>query len=142
MGIQTPVVFQQYLNNSFGKKILTYRCTLGFSGLGKILNYNRSDVFDFKVCDSMFESKASASGMIHPYKARIDTCTPMLFTNLAEPEWVSVHCKEKIIPHVFCVSNEETNSTALTNVNITQDKNVCQLLWFAKGNKCYSFHLA
>ena len=112
---------------------------MGFSGLGKILNYNRSDVFDFKVCDSMFESKASASGMIHPYKARIDTCTPMLFTNLAEPEWVSVHCKEKIIPHVFCVSNEETNSTALTNVNITQDKNVCQLLWFAKGNKCYSF---
>ena len=61
----------------------------------------------------------------------------MLLTNLAEPEWVSIDCREQIIGDILCVTNSNVN----LNINITFEadlivfENLCILI----NGKCYSF---
>ena len=64
-------------------------------------------------------------------------CTFMLLTNLAEPEWESIDCSQRIIGDIMCVIPRKV--TIATNIsfatNVTVFKNPCVFI----NEKCYSF---
>ena len=64
-------------------------------------------------------------------------CTLMLLTNLAEPEWISVSCGQKIIADIVCVvpRNANTNANISLKAGLVIFKSPCVFI----NVKCYSF---
>ena len=64
-------------------------------------------------------------------------CTLMLFTNLAEPEWISINCHKKIIGDILCMvpRNVATSTNISQQVDLVMFKNQCHLI----NGKCYHF---
>ena len=64
-------------------------------------------------------------------------CTLMLLTNLAEPEWVSIKCGDRIIGDIMCMVPRNVNLTS--NISLVADlaifKNPCVLI----TGTCYLF---
>ena len=61
----------------------------------------------------------------------------MLVTNLAEPEWISIKCHERIIGDIMCMVPRNVDITAniLLNADLIVFKNPCVFI----TGKCYSF---
>ena len=64
-------------------------------------------------------------------------CTLLLLTNLAEPQWVSIKCSDRIIGDIMCMISKNINIT--TNISLEADlivfKNLCVFI----TGKCYLF---
>ena len=64
-------------------------------------------------------------------------CAMMLLTNLAEPEWVSVNCAQRIIGDIMCIIPHNNNST--TNISVKRDLVVFKHQCVPISGKCYFF---
>ena len=62
-------------------------------------------------------------------------CTLMLLTNLAEPEWVSIECHQKIIEDIMCMVPKDANSTK--NISVNSDLIVFDYPCLFMLGKCY-----
>ena len=64
-------------------------------------------------------------------------CTLILLTNLAEPEWISINCHQKIIGDILCMvpRNVVTSTNISQQVDLVVFKNQCHLI----NGKCYFF---
>ncbi len=74
-------------------------------------------------------------GMHHPYKKSNFNCTVMLLSNLAKPQWISVHCQIPLIHNVVCHTskkNETIESYSATQKSCCNGHTVIL-------NICYSF---
>ncbi len=67
-------------------------------------------------CPNLTSLKIVASSTIYPFATTSDTCTLMLVSNLAEPEWISTSCNQKLLNYVFC-----TQTTAHHQPNKSED---------------------
>ncbi len=86
--------------------------------------------------------RSSAEHNIFPQNIDGQTCTLLLLTNLAEPEWISVNCSQKLLPHILCAKN--TNLSSLENSSYYNQKNVkdvksCLHTDFNVNSTCYAF---
>ena len=64
-------------------------------------------------------------------------CTLMLLTNLAEPEWVSIKCGDRIIGDIMCMIPRNKNIT--TNISMGADLIVFKKPCVFITGKCYLF---
>ena len=64
-------------------------------------------------------------------------CTLMLLNNLAEPEWVSVDCHQKIIGDIMCMVPKDINLTS--NISLDSDLTVFKYPCVFMLAKCYFF---
>ena len=62
-------------------------------------------------------------------------CALMLLTNLAEPEWISINCHQKIIGDILCMLPD--NMIILTNISHQVDLVVFEHLCHLINGKCY-----
>ena len=133
------MAYQQYLNNNFGRNVLSYRCQFS-SNVHKMLHYNKSNVLQISDCSSFFDTKAQAMKEIYPYTSKSRACTLMMITNLAEPEWISVNCEAKIFYHVLCITrSDQVNSATHTTVRHPSEIVDCPMLAFVDHNTCLIF---
>ena len=75
----------------------------------------------------------SAQSILYPDISDGSTCTGMLLTNLAEPEWISINCDEKNSVEVFC-----TVEKAHDQLMIEKRANICPKNEILK-EYCFSF---
>ena len=84
------------------------------------LPYRRKD---YSICrteesnEALIQSKQTTKCLLQPVSSN-GQCAMLLISNLAQPQWVSVNCKEKLINHVVCFDENTTNIynvTALLN---------------------------
>ncbi len=53
-------------------------------------------------CPNLDNIKKLSCSAIYPALKRTLSCTLLLMSNLAQPDWISVNCKEAFLAHVFC----------------------------------------
>ena len=71
------------------------------------------------------------------YKHKEKQCTLMLLTNLAEPEWISIDCHQKIIGDIMCMIPRNINVT-MSN-SLEADLIIFNKLCIFIFGKCYLF---
>ncbi len=67
------------------------------------------------------------------------SCTLMLFTNLAQPEWISIKCKEKLLFDIMCVIDKQRNTTLKSNIDVHSLLHSCPQSAVVFDKTCYSF---
>ena len=69
------------------------------------------------------------------------SCPMMFLHNLAEPNWVSVHCNQKLLTQLVCVKDEiGENNTFNKNSKFVQNKHFCTSNAILVNEICYEFH--
>ena len=97
---------------------------------------NKRKTFDFSQCSSFFETKTQASVAIYPNVKKLEICTLMLITNLAEPEWLYVTCKKKLAYDVLC---EIRDQNMVPVSSIAHRKLLCSLGSITVDAECFRF---
>ena len=65
----------------------------------------------------------------------------MSLHNLAEPNWISVHCDQQLLTQLVCIKDViDTNSTFNQKSNIVNNKFYCALNGILVYDMCYGFH--
>ncbi len=79
--------------------------------------------------------------MIYPQVHNETRCSLLMFSNLAEPEWINIHCNKKIVSDVFCFVSTQNHTGPKIAENFP---NIGDELCFngdiSKGDFCYLFH--
>ena len=129
-----PSSFQSFRNMNFGKTdpgqygCYTYR----------LLHNSQWRVH----CLDHKTAKYCASKQVFPHRTRSHTCTMMMLTNLAAPDWLLITCTDKLLADVICTVE---NSLKLDSSNKTRNKlepkarHTCQFDQLFYHNKCYQF---
>ena len=66
-----------------------------------------------------------------------ETCTSMLLSNLAEPEWVFITCNERLLNIVVCVKERNTKKNNSYTLNIVKKTGICLKQHLKIEKKCY-----
>ena len=125
----SPLTFQLFTNVNFGtESITTYRCLTHWNGEAKTKCVNIRDI------------KFRAAHTLYPNRQTSTTCTLMLLSNLAEPEWIQIECNKNLLASVFCIQNERRESVKQA-FDYDEEKLVtqCPNLSVVKNNKCFMF---
>ena len=89
------------------------------------------------ICYGVLYFRSLGSNSIQPFYERSKTCTLMLLTNLAEPDWMPISCESRIFTRVVCVNKKPLlQSIAWNNVD-TDTK--CPLISIVIREKCFYF---
>ena len=87
------------------------------------------------VCPELGRIKKEARKLLNLSKKLTDhgnNCNIMLLSNLREPEWIPVHCHEKLLHFSICKFKNETNKTYNTH-----DYYFCKSTNLLFNDKCY-----
>lgn len=92
-------------------------------------------------CVKLSHIKAQATTTLHPQRVENDTCTLMLFTNLAEPEWISINCSSRLLVTLACAHTVQNWHQVQTRRNFNEHNStlICSPLDLAILAKCFSF---
>ena len=123
-----PVAFQQFLNTNYMRKLVTYYC---FCYDDKINKINKCDLYS-SYCPNIDQIKSSASSIIHPLVKGTEQCTMMLFSNLAEPDWIFISCNEPYLYIVVCSKNKQLQA---------KQKQYYNTMSLDSDFKCYKFSI-
>ena len=129
-----PVGFQQYNNIYFDKEIVNYRC----SRYDALNNNNIRNL-----CPNISVIKTAATNIL-PSQKMPDTvnqkCTLILFSNMKEPDWISVSCNQALLNTIICKSeNISINVNMVDENNTTAALHFCKLTTILVSTKCYAF---
>ena len=58
------------------------------------------------ICQTSEDVKTSAITMLHGTCMIDRKCTLVLISNLAEPDWLSIHCNVKLLQNIICIKRE------------------------------------
>ncbi len=89
-------------------------------------------------CTLFMETKLEAAVTIFPNTDNTNKCILMLFTNIAEPEWISVNCSKKLYHDFLCESEKITNISFSTD-NSGKRTTLCSPKHISINSKCYLF---
>ena len=64
-------------------------------------------------------------------------CTLMLLSNLAEPDWISVPCNDKLLHYVVCA--KKANYYNITTIHNVQEDETCEKQLILVNKRCYAF---
>ncbi len=91
---------------------------------------------------SIFVFKNETSPLYLPVE-KAHSCIMMLLFNMAEPDWISVHCHEVLLCNVLCIAEKSKTETQVNNasssINIDSFSG-CSLGKIILENNCYEFH--
>ena len=95
--------FQQNLNTNFKSSETIYSCG------GQMVTrtwHNESRLLPFEdklfQCLDLSNIKRKARTELEPHRIKNETCFLLLVSNLAEPDWVSVSCRKRILHWIIC----------------------------------------
>ncbi len=93
----------------------------------------------FSDCINLDEIEKNASKIICPtLSGNIKACYMMLVSNLAEPQWVTVNCYQKILPTVLCFRPSNLSEQTQDNNTETLHRTSRCLPWqFVVPKSCY-----
>ena len=136
-----PVSHQPWKNLNDHKNKFIQKYTISFPY--QCLNHKFSHTVQFwKLCP--WVKKGVDSHVINKYKYANKIyvqirrqCTLMLLTNLAEPEWVSINCHQKIIGDIMCMVPKDVN--LINNISLNSDLIVFKYPCLFMLGKCYLF---
>ena len=125
---------EQDLNWTIKRKsvVLQYDC------LQRMTNYMVPYVHKYKhfsKCTRIPFQKITYS--FHPHQVIKKTCTSMLLSNLAEPEWVFITCNESLLNVVVCVKDKNVENNNSYTLNIVKKNNICLKQYLKINEKCY-----
>lgn len=93
-------------------------------------------VDSFEVCE--FKAlKTEASETIYPRQGDNKTCSLLLASNLAFPQWINTDCTVRLLSHVVCF-NRTTRSQRIIHKQIINA--VCPNMSIYNAKECFSFH--
>ena len=120
----SPLAYQNFANNNFGQhSIISYEVQHAFNGTQHCVDISRV--------------KSPLLTTVYPHRLTNKTCTMMLLSNLAEPEWVYVDCNDALLAGIICVKNSQVNQSRQNLTN--KDKKICLKSNILISIKCYSF---
>ncbi len=92
-------------------------------------------------CPCLKHLKTWAMKTIYPSFGANQNCTLMLLTNVAQPEWISVSCNEKLLSHVFCVQESARGPNIDLSVGVANifHLKTCSHSVILLENKCHIF---
>ena len=68
-----------------------------------------------------------------------NSCTLMLLTNLAEPQWISVPCSAALLPVALCVIDKAETKKSKQNIENANDIYFCPKTLIMINKTCYNF---
>ena len=129
----SPVGFQQYSYYYYKKPIIKYYCwknilqtriskdrmlTMTMYRLIRTILSSESGV-----CLNLLNIKLTAKNTMHGSMTKNKNCTLMLLSNLAEPDWIHISCKSKLLFYTVCVKQPHLSDIYLQNV---KSKRMCK----------------
>ena len=133
-----------------GEKLVHYLCTARSTYKSHSPTLSKRTVknfFHIPKCLNLNNIKYRSQNTISIRSTPKKPCTLMLLNNLAEPDWVSIGCHEKLLFFVLCVKRKETNRKILkTSVKpavsvscktgeILVQENCAQFTWHLNGKQ-------
>ena len=119
------LTFQQNLNTNVKNLAIKYECVDSHL-LRPTFNIKEtitsSLLHEGRMCVDLSNIRWNAMSKVEPHKIKRETCFLMLLSNLAEPDWISVSCRKRILHVIICatISNNTNNSFIENNL---KDKN-------------------
>ena len=113
----------KFINSEFGMNSITsFRC-------GTHQNLNR--------CPDIYPVVNAGKRRLQPIRSNDERrCTILITQNLAEPEWITVECKQRLLNSIWCQVEEEIRFEESSNL----DKYEYCFSWYvALENKCLLF---
>ncbi len=100
-----------------------------------------TELFDPSPCPSLASVKENIAEVINPDMVTHRKCTLMLLSNLAEAEWLSVDCDEKLLAHVLCVEKSTCTAHTVSKEDVFRAKlTMCDNQSLKLNKSCYAFH--
>ncbi len=130
---QQPVSFTLFSNTNYRMTQNVYECayksTLFFHSV-HTLQTN---------CINYSPFRAGGKQHIHPVMSKPHMCTLMWLTNLAEPDWMSVHCHNEVMQYVLCRSRDARKLNDATNIENMEASQVCRPVHVKLNKECLFF---
>ena len=118
--------------------MFSHRCVMtNHSVCANIESVFRKDLYP-SACTLFMETKLEATVTIFPNTDNTSKCLLMLFTNIAEPEWISLNCSKKLYHNFLCESEKITNISFSTD-NSQKRTTLCSQKHISTSSKCYLF---
>ena len=83
--------------------------------------------------------KSESKYTIYPQINTTSKCTMMLLSNLAEPEWIFIHCVQHLLPIVACTKGITNPTIMKTNFQIIANEYLCDHFHIRINDTCYFF---
>ena len=126
MEIGGPLAFQQYSNDHFTRAEINYSCKIAM--LSKEIN----------LCLNLTSIKNVSERLTKFYHSKTQLCSLMLLSNLAEPNWISIPCAEKLLDFIMCVKKTSPVNEYDVNENDLSEIFKCKLLHIVVKKRCYA----
>ncbi len=129
-GNRAPVVFQKFTIAEMNKHVQShFNCYSSKQALK-----------GFKSCVSLDKVKHEMWNRSYPTIIGDQTCTLLLMPNLAQPHWINIDCKEKLLVHIMCQvsSPAEYSYDGSFNKQTLHRTHSCSLGSFYKEAHCYA----
>ncbi len=112
-------------------------------GAFKNRNYGGQDGFSHKrkcsACLDLSQEKLKHLHTMSPDLSGNRTCTMLMLTNLAQPEWVSISCEDELLSHVLCHQKVSSSNSTSNHTNVHQaNKPDCFTGHILVGQSCFS----
>ncbi len=78
-----------------------------------------------------------AWGILHPAASGSTDCFLMEFTNLAQPDWISIPCNKQLLSEIVCQGGKSFTQTSLNLVHDSQN-HFCEFNQMLKNLTCFS----
>ena len=134
--------FQQYLNTYF-KNFRTLRCVdpINIDGFDFYSSLRRFFVPPDQIClNFLGQHRKRYITKLEPHRVKRKTCFSMLLNNLAEPDWISISCKRRILHWFICTTNLNNKTTDFIEPNLKDKSYYCSLLHAMLDKICIAFH--
>ncbi len=94
-------------------------------------------------CVNLVELKKTALKTLYPQVVSRKLCMIMLLTNLAEVEWINIHCSEKLLQHIVCGSRPKLSPSSLSQSTVNREaimsSKMCLNHQISKDVLCFEF---
>ncbi len=141
-----PVSFQQFKNYHFSQPTVFGHHVVNYDAEKHVCSKDKKQQTEKHcicnkwdlMCDDIETAKEKALSTLFPELLDNPKCTFMLLSNLAETDWISVNCSDRMLAILFC-SVRNTNFTQSTNSQRFVDNVSCPPNSIYHNKTCFNF---
>ena len=93
---------------------------------------------EINLCLNLTSIKNVSERLTKFYYSKTQLCSLMLLSNLAEPNWISIPCEEKLLDFIMCVKKTSPVNEYDVNENDLSEIFKCKLLHIVVKKRCYA----
>ena len=130
----SPLVFQQYSHYYYGKEPVEFTYEACPKSRYKIRSCHRV----WSLRDVTLDLENVKHTAMRKLQSHSWNCKLMLLSNLAQPDWISVPCDDKLLHYVVCAKKINYTSISIPD---EQEQEACEKQQIMVNKRCYSFIL-